>query len=65
MIKQAVEKHSTANKKLCIFFNCLFCDTKVFNKHLQESHSLPPVTQIRNSEGRLPQASAFGGTVQT
>ena len=38
---------------------------KIFNKHLQEVHSLPPVTQTQNSKGKLPQESAFGGTVQT
>ena len=43
----------------------VFPDTKTFNKHLQEVHSLPPVTQSLNLERKLPHESGFGGKVQT
>ena len=65
MKKHVEEKHGSTKQKLCIYCNSLFSDTKTFNKHSQEVHSLPPVTQTQNSKGKLPQASAFGGTVQT
>ena len=65
MKKHVEEKHGSTKQKLCIYCNSLFSDTKIFNKHLQEVHSLPPVTQTQNSKGKLLQASAFGGTVQT
>ena len=50
---------TTAKRKLCFFCDSLFSDTKTFNENLQEIHSLPPVTQIQNSDRKLPQASAF------
>ena len=65
MKKHIEEKYGTTKQKLCIYCNSLFFDARTFNKHLQEIHSLPPVTQTQNSERNLPQASAFGGTVQT
>ena len=34
-------------------------------KHLQKVHLLPPLTQTENLRRKLPQESAFGGTVQT
>ena len=63
-MKKRAEKRGTAKQKLCIYCNSLF-DTKIFNKHLQEVHSLPPDTQTQNSERKLLHLSAFGGTVQT
>ena len=65
MKKHVEEKQGSTKQKLWIYCNSHFSDTKIFNKHLQEVHSLPPVTQTQNSKGKLPQASAFGGTVQT
>ena len=65
MKKHVEEKHGSTKQKLCVYCNSLFSDTKILNKHLQEIHSLPPVTQTQKSKGKLPQASAFGGTVQT
>ena len=65
VMKKHVEEKYCTKQRLCIYCNSLFSQTKIFNKHLQEVHSLPPVTQTQNSKGKLPQASAFGGTVQT
>ena len=65
MEKHVEKKQGSTKQKLCIYCNSLFSDTKTFNKHSQEVHSLPPVTQTQNAEGKLPQASAFDGTVQT
>ena len=65
MKKHVEEKHCTAKQKLCIYSNSLFSETKTFIQHLQHVHSLPSVTQTQNSQGKLPQASAFGRTVQT
>ena len=63
MKKQVDEKHGTRTQKLCI--DSRSSDTRTFNEHLQETHVLPPVTQIKNSETKLPQASSLGRTLQT
>ena len=65
MTKHVEEKHDTAKQKLRIYCNSLLSDTKTFNKLLEEVHWLPPVTQTQKSQCKLPQASAFDGSVQT
>ena len=65
MKKQVEEKLCTVKRKLCIYCNSIFSETKTFDEPLQRFHSLCPVTQTQNSEGKLPQESVFGGTVQT
>ena len=65
VIKNTLKKNSRAKQKLCICSTSLVSDTKSFNKHLQEVHSVPPHTQTQNSKRKVPQTSAFSDTVET
>ena len=66
--KHVAGKQGKTKQKLYIYCNSLFSDTLVqrtSKKHLQETHSVPPVTKTQIWKPKLHQEASSGSTVQT